>query len=92
MLSNEIKKSIMQMSRDELKDLFDFYKMRRFELRRIVTAQLKIGQRMQFGKGRGRQIKVPGVITKINTTTVEFKADDGIHWKVAASLLESIGV
>lgn len=59
---------------------------RRDSIARMNTATLGRGKKVKFVGRRG--VMVTGTVEKVNQKTVIVKADNGVTWRVAGSLLE----
>lgn len=79
--------AIRNMNASELNQVVEAIKLQRTWLTRQQTAQIRPGDRVEFdAKTRGY---IRGVVTKVNTKTVQVRADgSGTIWKVHASLLK----
>lgn len=75
---------IQNMNETELADVLDAYRLRREFLNRRKMRSMVAGDRVWFDSSRGR---VYGTITKVNRKTVGVRADSGMNWRVAVSLL-----
>lgn len=72
---------------DELNYLGRVLKHQHNNLQQYTAAEFSVGQKVYFDSKK-YNMKVEGVITKINTKTISMKTINGGSWKVSPSLLK----
>ena len=80
--------AIRNTNRDELNQIIEAVKLQQNFLARNSARQFMIGDAVQF-KGRAGRTVV-GTVAKVNPKTIVVDSPSQGHWKVTASMLESL--
>jgi len=77
------------MTTDDLTQINAAIKERWNSLQYQTAKLFKVNDRVMFYSAK-KQMHVRGTVQKINAKTVQVKAENGMNWKVAPSLLEAV--
>ena len=69
----------------EISEIWKVLKARHKELQARISRQFNVGDKVEFDSKYGYVID--GVITKVNTKTIQVDTEDDGKWKVGSSLL-----
>lgn len=89
-IDREVAKAIRNATSAELTLIVNLIKERQKSLQREAAVVFAVNDKVRFDAGRRGIIE--GLITKINTKTIQVKQIDGFHtiWKVSPSLLKKV--
>lgn len=89
MISNDVRKNVMSMSREELRELWRVMQLRKDMLDTENAAKLALGDKVSFWDSKNSTLHV-GEVVKINRKTA--KVDVGqVCWKVPLNMLKIEG-